>query len=280
MIRSQNKSFFCAFFFFLLFSHTEISARKKIDLVEFSNISWTKLSNADYFCSKDKNVHILRIDLKSPKMKVVAYPSVTDSDAVTDAGFLDGVMLSQFVWKSGAKIAINTSPYWINTDFTSNEPSKKLKILGIHVAEKMQFSKPLEKYPAFVMYKTLLGYRAKIVPNQEAEKFTDADFVFGGYFQILSGGKKITFLSENFDSRTAVGLTSSGDEIFILVCKKNPGLSFQECQTIFQSIGCIDALEFDGGSSTSLFLKSKEKNIKIQSFLRVNASYMGFLFDD
>lgn len=242
MIRLQSKILVCALFFSFFSCQREVSARKKIDLGEFKNISWEKLSNAEYFCSEKNKVYILKINLKSPSLKVASYPSVSDSDSVTDAGFLDGVMLSQFVRMSGAGIAINTSPYWINTDSASAGGSKKLKILGIHVAEKMQFSKPIEKYPAFVMYRTPFGYRAKIVQNQTAENFYEADFVFGGYFQILCGGRKMSFPSENFDSRTAVGLNSYGDELFILVCRKNPGLSFQECQAIFQSLGCVDAL--------------------------------------
>mgnify|MGYP002858073948 CR=1 FL=1 len=284
MTRLQSKIFFCVFSAFFIFCQSGAVARQKVLTAilstDFKPVSWNNRTIAQYFYSSKNNIHILKIDLKNPKMHIVSYPSVDDSDSVTDAGFLSGLMLSQFVRKTNALMAVNTSPYWINTESQVPATDKKFKILGVHSADKMQFSKPLEKYPALVMYRTPFGLSAKIASSQTAAALAAADFAFGGYFLILNGGKKIDFQTEQFNARTAVGLTASGDELYILACKKSPGLSFQECQEIFLSLGCVDAIEFDGGSSTSFFLKSKEKSVKIQSFLRVNASYMGFLFDD
>ena len=279
MTRLRNRLSFCLACALLLSCRHKAASRQKVSADEFGSAEWQELSCGKYYRSEKGKIHVIRIDLKNPGLRVVSYPSSEDADAVTDAGFLGGLTLPQFVRKTGATVAVNTSPYWINTGSGAGDP-KKFKILGIHSDGRMQFSKPLEKYPALVLYRTPEGFSAKIVENQTEASLQDADFAFGGYFQILRGGLKIDFPTEHFDARTAVGLGESGDELFLLACRKSPGLSFQECQEIFLSLGCVDALEFDGGSSTSFFFDAPGASVKIRSFLRVNASYMGFLFDD
>lgn len=276
-LRSRKNCLAVIVFFFSMFS---LSARKAFSADSYSDISWTRIHDGtDYFYSSKDRVHIIRINLENPKLKVVAFPCPEYADSVSSAGFLEGMLINKFAKQLNAHIAINTSPYWMKTE-RETYPEKNLKILGVHVSEKMKFSKPIEKYPALILSKNFSGISARIVENQRAEDFVDSDYAFGGFFQILKDGEKLSFSTETFDSRTAVGISKDGRELIILSCRKTPGLSYQNCQEIFLKLGITDAIEFDGGSSTSLSIKSKIKNVWFQTSWRLTPSFMGFLFDD
>ena len=54
---------------------------------------------------------------------------------------------------------------------------------------------------------------------------------------------------------------------------KSEGLSFSQCADIMILLGANDAMEMDGGGSSSLFIN--QKNVLGYPALRVNAAYMG-----
>lgn len=259
---------------FSLLLNSSAFARKAFSAEEYSGILWTKIDGGiEYFYAAKSKVHITKISLENQRLRLLSYPSPNDSAKVSDSGFLGGITISEFARRTDASLAVNASPFWLKND---SETAKNLKILGVFISDGKQFSKPIEKYPALIFRRTFSGFEAKIVQNQIPDLFSGSDFAFGGFFQILKNGFKMYFPAETFDARTAVGLSANGKELFILSCKKNPGLSYQNCQEIFLRLGCADALQFDGGSSTSFFLKSKAKNAKFQSSLRATPSFFGF----
>ena len=111
------------------------------------------------------------------------------------------------------------------------------------------------------------------------DNIEDFDYVFGGFFEILKDDKEVEFSYSSRNSRTAAGISSDGKTLFLLVVegeRKNlsRGLSYGECAKILKSAGSSDALEFDGGSSSSLFIEGK--NVLLYRNFRKCAAFFGF----
>lgn len=63
--------------------------------------------------------------------------------------------------------------------------------------------------------------------------------------------------------RTAIGITNNYHVILVTVDGRHPeaaGMSMWELQEFMAKLGCIDALNFDGGGSTTMVIKGKTPN--------------------
>jgi hypothetical protein len=92
-------------------------------------------------------------------------------------------------------------------------------------------------YPHILGGGPLLLQNRQIVLNAEAEGFSEA-------------------FSRQKASRSAIGTTASGNLLVAAVHNRagGAGPSLTEIAQIMQHLGCVDALNLDGGSSTSLYL--------------------------
>lgn len=153
-------------------------------------------------------------------------------------------------------ITINTTPYEIKNG--KSIPLGIVKIAG------EQFYKANPKYCALCLTRRNLneGYEALILPSQ-SKQIEDYDYAFGGYYSILQDGQIIEFARYRH-SRTACGLSSNGQYLYIFACTSindpadNSGLTYEECAIILQALGCNDAMEFDGGHSTQLIIYGED----------------------
>lgn len=64
--------------------------------------------------------------------------------------------------------------------------------------------------------------------------------------------------------RTAVGVRSNGAWLFVVVDGRQPkvskGMTLAELAALMKSLGCSDALNLDGGGSTTLYLRGRVVN--------------------
>lgn len=93
------------------------------------------------------------------------------------------------------------------------------------------------RYPQIIGAGPVLVQNRQIVLNAKSEGFSDA------------------FIREKA-ARSAIGVTSSGTLLIAAVHNRpgGPGPTLAEIAKLMQQMGCVDALNFDGGSSTSLYL--------------------------
>lgn len=220
----------------------------------------------DFIISKPRAIcHAIKIDLTDPHLKITSYPPVT-SFPIKD-------IKPEFLAKNN-DIVINTVPY-----AQKIKPFTKKNPVGILSTCPLEFSKPLERYCAFWIYSVPDGYRCKIEQTQTAitdEKENNLYCVHGGFWQIIKDGKHIDF-KDIKDSRTAVGISNDEKTLYILIVegeKKSvsKGLSYGECADIFDRLGAFNAMQFDGGSSTTLYISGKNalsypKNTRLPAFL-------------
>ena len=253
-----------------------LASGQNLYLPSESEIVWQKIENLDwaeyfFFENADYPVryHCVKINLSDKNLSIVTFPS-SENDFSHKSGkkmnYFTGLTADEFADITNSKIIVNTAPFggkngkW---DLIARLTSTR-RICGVHIAEKKLLSEPIERYSAICFQKNQdrKGYTAKIFKNQKNEDFTDCDFAFGGFFQILSKSKKIETFAKINDSRTAIGISADGKTLYLLVVegekrKVSKGLSYPECADIFLKLGASEALQMDGGGSSTLFINGK-----------------------
>lgn len=105
-----------------------------------------------------------------------------------------------------------------------------------------------------------------------AKTWDNFPYILGGAPLLIFNGAIITdfssektrdvFLSQRY-ARTAVGILSNGNWLFVVVDKNYPysrGMSMNELAAFMSSQGCITALNLDGGGSSTMVYKDKIVN--------------------
>ena len=239
---------------------------------EKHDISYYRFENPDF----PLIYHIVKINLQDEDLEITGYPSDPDTPKVYKSK-----RTQRFAAESDSLIAINASPFsgksgkW---DLIAKLGSTR-QIVGVHTINGTQLSVPNQSYAALSFTKTSTGWNAKIIRSQTPQALENAAFAFGGFYVILEHGVEQTFRAANHDSRTAAGISSNGDYLFILVVEgekpsQSEGLSYQQCARILKKMGCSDALEFDGGGSTQLCINGK--SVLSYPNLRYQANSFGF----
>lgn len=86
----------------------------------------------------------------------------------------------------------------------------------------------------------------------------ETKFIASGYPILMRDGKKTkikkSYFSRRRCPRTAVGIHPNGSMIVYVTTSA----TLKEVQNYFLNIGCIDAINFDGGSSTFLYIDGKK----------------------
>ncbi|MBR1720929.1 MAG: phosphodiester glycosidase family protein, partial [Treponema sp.] len=254
---------------------------------------WQKINDegwAEYFSFENQDYpvkyHCVKIKLDQANLSIITYPS-SKKDFIKHKGggtdFFTGITAEKFSRNFIPEVSINTSPFDVQNKKLKKLAllSSKRKIIGLHIANKEQISAPIKKYGAIAFKKNDSGWQGKIIKSQ-SESTEDYDFAFGGFFQILTGLKKEEFPRKSHDSRTALGLSEDGKTLFILVVEgekksRSAGLSYQECSDIMIFLGASDAIQMDGGGSSSLYIAGK--NMLSYNTNRICGVYLGFKKD-
>ena len=100
--------------------------------------------------------------------------------------------------------------------------------------------------------KTVVGGGPVLVQKGEVHISNNAELMFAG--QAIN----------DRHPRTAMGYTADG-KLVIFVCEgrsaTSAGLSLTQLATVMKNLGCVEALNLDGGGSTCLLINGKETNI-------------------
>jgi hypothetical protein len=201
--------------------------------------SWIMLQE-DVFTSsfvfENSLVHLLKADLKNDKI------------------FLDLQLYNKKENEKNVLAKINAGPFI--------KKANKTESVGIIYYKKELISSANEKYD---MLLCLENKELKIMSQKE--KFDkDVFFAVGGFWQILKDGEFIKF-ADIKDSRSAIGYDEKNKIVIFLQVEgekfsASKGLSYEQCAKLFKELGCQNAIQMDGGSSSALFLKLNLKIFK------------------
>ncbi len=184
--------------------------------------------------------HLVRVDLEKQGLTLCAYPETEPYKTQS---------VSDFAKQSGCILAFNTSPF---------DTSSATEIRGVHIAKGIRISDCIEKYAALALKKTSGGtWHACVIASQNEKAVEENDFVLGGFFAVVLDGQAQHFAHHSYEARMGAGISADGKTLYIMMVEKTNslrGLSYQQCAKVFLALGCSNALEFDGGHSTELYL--------------------------
>jgi exopolysaccharide biosynthesis protein len=112
-----------------------------------------------------------------------------------------------------------------------------------------------------------------IVNQRNFKKNKEIEFAIQSGPRLVVNGKIPLSLKPGMDSRTALGITKNND--IILVATENLRLTTTQLASVmlaFQidgGLGCVDALNLDGGSSTQLYASFKNFYLDIAGYSAV-----------
>ena len=154
-------------------------------------------------------VHCVRINLASSGLALVTLPgssSATGPEAADSKSRQPVLRLSSFAKKTGALVAVNTSPF-----------ASAHRLTGVHIASGRRYSPPQERYGALILSGSPAGgFTARIAESQTEEALAGADYAFGGFWQILKEGAVVEDFAIHHDARTAFGISDDSRTLYIL----------------------------------------------------------------
>ena len=209
---------------------------------------WQSSENTFYmsFTGEKIDFHIVSI-IVTPEIQFSVLPSKT--------------FISHFAYINNSTIAINGTPF----------DKKTLEPVGIIIQDEVLLSPPEKSYAALVIHNS---NKIEIVQNQFDIKPENTKVAMGGFYTIIKDGKPFGTYQNIKDSRTAIGISSKDNIMYILVVEgefycKSDGLSFAECGDILLKLKVDDAIQMDGGGSVSLCIA--KRNVLSYKSLRKTA---------
>ena len=204
-------------------------------------------------------VHIVTIDLTAPGIRVLVTPP-EDPEASRP---LSARTTSEFVEGFGVQLAINGGgfkPWYANGFFYYPHTGDRVRPLGYAVSRGVQYGKDNGKQP--ILY---------FSPNNKASILQAPSNVYNalaGLDWIMQNDEALEDLDERPQPRTAVGVNRSGTKLVLVVVDgRQPGYSegatLNEVVRIMRANGAWDAINLDGGGSSTLVTTNEEGEVVV-----------------
>ena len=209
---------------------------------ELLSIEWQQLQKGIELY-QNKYFLIARINLNTPDLQL-KYNKTTNK-------WQKAIDVKKFAKEQNLTIAINTVPF----ETKSIIQQTTVKPVGIIIEDSVQKNPSLSKYSGIQFYlNETKQLRAKIYSNQLSIPIKNTVYAAGGFWQILND-EEIYQFKDIKDYRTAVATNKTEDVLYLLWGKN---LSFMDCAYILKEAGAYTAMEFDGGSSSCMYIKNKK----------------------
>jgi hypothetical protein len=115
------------------------------------------------------------------------------------------------------------------------------------------------------------------IVNEKRATVAGAEQGFQGFPAIMQGGRTFSYMRDGGrgfdvwapDRRTAACVDRGGDVLILVTDARIGGLSLDELATVMGGLGCLDAMAFDGGSSTGMSLRWGRTTVVVGNPVRV-----------
>lgn len=242
---------------------------------------------------KGSRAHLVVIDLRSGNWKV--RPVVSPQTKAT----------SEFATAENASVAINGGFF----NLSDGESASYVTINGKQVCDPKN-NKALTENPKLQPFLSRIFDRHELRLYQDGAgkmhaqiaKHSDALSSNGQLLHAIQGGPQLlpsitaeqeAFIRKESDgkevdsigcnkmaARTACGITDDGYLLLITVCGagQNPeskGVTLQELADILRQLGCVQALNLDGGASSTMFVRLRPVNAEVSHTLDAGTTVCG-----
>lgn len=219
-------------------------------------------------------VYAVRITLKEPSVRFLVTPSNGPQPLDTN-----GRKTSAFLKEFRCQLAVNASPF-SPVEETEGSPRD---VLGLSVSKGVAYSKARGDHAALLITK-----HNKATITRPPFELKGVQNAVCGFFLLLEKGRNVGTDGERHP-RTAAGVSQDGRFLYLLVIDGRQGdysvgTTTAETAEWIQQLGAYDAVNLDGGGSTSLVIDDghggcKVVNRPIHANLpgteRVNGNHLG-----
>ncbi len=150
--------------------------------------------------------------------------------------------------EAGLALAVN-GPY-----FAEDGP------LGLVVSDGVVRNRQGSRRAAHFLVRSADG--GPVVVNEKLTPVSGIDQGFQGFPAVMTAGRTFGYLRtggrgfsvREADRRTAACIDNTGHTVLLATDTWTNGVSFADLATVLGGLGCVDAMAFDGGASTALWL--------------------------
>ncbi len=254
-----------------------------------NSFNWKPLYPGISMCKyQNKNIPVIyygiKIELSNQDLKLHTYPEHENEVLFVNNGrtYINGMRTKECAKKDNCVIAVNTTPYGYKYRFLRFTPliHPEYSICGVHKVDGNILSQPSKGYSALCLNKTDCNtLKAYVIKKQDINIIQNYDYAFGGFYTVLENDQIVHSKAVTYNARTVAGVSKDNETLYLLVTEgvkggKNKGLSYDQTGLILRQMGAWDAINMDGGSSTSLYITSK--NVLKYSRNATNGCYLGF----
>jgi|GEM_PF-556286 len=216
-----------------------------------------KLEHLTYDQKRPIRIWLIEIDASVPGVSFVATePQPRKGEDGRQFETLCETTLA-FAERTGAQLAINTSAFGPGR----GSALQPMDVAGFAAYEGNVYSKPVQDYGAMFIDKDG-SIRLKAPPLEDDGVW----HAISGFRMLLDDGKPAVkdhvFATSfgNINPRTAVGVDRTGRKLWIVVAdgrqrERTLGMTLPELAAVFQWVGAWDALNLDGGGSSTLVMQ-------------------------
>lgn len=206
-------------------------------------------------------IHSARIDTRAPGIRLFATPGNGDKP-----GEVDGRRTASFLKEFDLELAINGTGFQPIT-----AEGKPVEVLGLSVSEGKVVSEldPESGNPVLLITARneahILSGPLKSQDLQAAHQAMQGWYGENGL--LLDNGQVVT-KSVDIHPRTSAGISEDGRYLYLVVADGrqlglSEGITLVELAEWMKHLGCYDALNLDGGGSTTMVTKSPDASPKI-----------------
>jgi len=223
-----------------------------------------EISFREYKEPRPLRIWISKVDLSNPGVRFVLTPPA--EFAGDDAKFETRCANTlEFAQQTGVQLAINTSAF---APFRP-EAGQPMDVVGLAAIDGKVFSPPDPRFGAMYISKT--GRVCLEGPRPAPEQTWQA---VGG-FRMLLDDEKLAVAKDvarssfgGLNPRTAVGVDRDGAHLWIVVADgRQPdvsmGITLVELAALFRALGAHDALNLDGGGSTTFVVQNSDRTHEV-----------------
>lgn len=199
--------------------------------------------------------HVVRINLRAPGIEFFVTPSNGDRERDTD-----GLKPTTFLTRYKCQVAINASPFG---NFVNKEDEPQT-VVGLSISRGDRYAAPHDDFGALLISR---DNKAWIVAPPPPYDTSNAYNAVGGFHPLLHNGVNVG-KDDQLHPRSAVGISKNGRRLYFVVIDGrqagySEGTTTAETAEWMRLFGAYDALNLDGGGSTTLVIDDGHGGAKI-----------------
>ncbi len=196
-------------------------------------------------------IHITEVDLADPNISLLVTPSAND--------YIPARTTTSFLAEFGATVAVNGALFgpqsWDNPIVYYPHAGDNVKMRGQAISNSKEYSPPIRDWGVLCISKgNVITFHDQICPDGTEQALSGCGFL------AKDGVVNLTYTDgtqHSLHSRTGVGINRKTKKMWLVVVDGrqwyySEGISRNEFAVLMLDLGATDAMELDGGGSTTM----------------------------